>query len=106
MWNKQRTGVGAGFGRDKGRPCGVAGRLFCPFGGRCGVAGEDGETAGAPSGDGFVVRPGKHRDMQVARVGKRKLFDRTRRKTFLEWFAATGNCVFSAAKAGVSYKTV
>jgi hypothetical protein len=70
------------------------------------VAGEDGETAGAPSGDGFVVRPGKHRDMQVARVGKRKLFDRKRRKVFLEWFAATGNCVFSAAKAGVSYKTV
>jgi hypothetical protein len=64
------------------------------------------ETVKPPSGDGFVVRPGKHRDMQVARVGKRKLFDGKRRKVFLEWFAATGNCVFSAAKAGVSYKTV
>jgi hypothetical protein len=84
----------------------VAGGFLRPFGGRWGVAGEDGETAGAPSGDGFVVRPGKHRDMQVARVGKRKLFDGKRRKVFLEWFAATGNCVFSAAKAGVSYKTV
>ena len=44
--------------------------------------------------------------MQVVRVGKRKLFDKKRRKVFLEWFAATGNCVFSAAKAGVDYRTV
>lgn len=64
------------------------------------------EPVKPPSGDAFVVRPGKHRDMQVVRVGKRKLFDRKRRKVFLEWFAATGNCVFAAAKAGVHYKTV
>ncbi|HEY0314260.1 MAG TPA: hypothetical protein VGC56_17435 [Allosphingosinicella sp.] len=69
-------------------------------------AGEGEEKAETPSGDGFVARAGKHRDMQVARVGKRKLFDKKRRKVFLEWFAATGNCVFSAAKAGVSAKTV
>jgi len=69
-------------------------------------AGEGGGRVAAPAGDGFVVRPGKHRDMQVVRVGKRKLFDKKRRKLFLEWFAATGNCVFSAAKAGVDYRTV
>jgi hypothetical protein len=70
---------------------------------------EDGEaevSAVAPCGEGFVVRPSKYRDMQVARVGKRKLFDRKRRKVFLEWFAATGNCTFAAAKAGVHYRTI
>jgi hypothetical protein len=103
----------------------LPGGFFVPAsGGRKGVAedeGKDGLSTGSggtagegradekaepPSGHGFVVRPGKHRDMQVARVGKRKLFDKKRRKVFLEWFAATGNCVFSAAKAGVSDKTV
>jgi hypothetical protein len=44
--------------------------------------------------------------MQVARKGKRKLFDKARRKRFLEWLAATGNVVFSAAKAGVCHQTV
>jgi hypothetical protein len=64
------------------------------------------EAVEAPSGDAFAVRPSKYRDMQVGRVGKRKLFDRKRRKVFLEWFAATGNCVFAAAKAGVVAQTV
>jgi hypothetical protein len=71
------------------------------------------EDAGEPAGvdalaeeDGLAIRPSKYRDMQVARVGKRKLFDKARRKVFLEWLAATGNCVFAAAKAGVNYKTV
>jgi len=70
------------------------------------VGGAEDERVEAPSGGDFVVRPGKHRDMQVVRVGKRKLFDRKRKKRFLEWFAATGNCVFSAAKAGVRAQTV
>lgn len=60
----------------------------------------------ADSGDRLVVRPSKHREMQVAKAPKRKLFHKARRKVFLEWLAATGNCVFSAAKAGVHYRTV
>jgi hypothetical protein len=52
------------------------------------------------------IVPGKNRKVQIARTGKRKLFDRARRKVFLEWFAATANVKMSAEKAGVSYKTV
>ncbi|HMC91672.1 MAG TPA: hypothetical protein VKI45_04340 [Allosphingosinicella sp.] len=48
------------------------------------VGGARAEAAVAPSGEGFVVRASKHRDVQVARVGKRKLFDKKRRKLFLE----------------------
>jgi hypothetical protein len=56
--------------------------------------------------EGLVARAGKNRDMQVAREGKRKLFDKARRKLFLKWLAATGNVVFSAAKAGICHQTV
>lgn len=49
---------------------------------------------------------GKHRALQVTRAGKRKLFDKKARKAFLEWFAATGNVVWSAEKVGYSDKTV
>ncbi|MFL6856323.1 MAG: hypothetical protein ACJ8EB_00280 [Allosphingosinicella sp.] len=52
------------------------------------------------------MRPSRHRDMQMGRDGGRKLFKGKLRKVFLEWFAATGNCVFSAAKAGVCHQTV
>lgn len=49
---------------------------------------------------------GKHRHVQEARVGERKLFDAARRKVFLEWFAATANVKMSAGQAGVCYQTV
>jgi hypothetical protein len=51
------------------------------------------------------LRGGKHRDLQVARTGGRKLFDEERRGVFLEWFAATANVSLSAEQAGISYKT-
>jgi len=40
--------------------------------------------------EGLCVRPSKYRDMQVARKGKRKLFDKKRRKIFLEWLRRRG----------------
>jgi hypothetical protein len=52
------------------------------------------------------VCAGKHRLVQVAKTGARKLFDKARREVFLEWFAATCNVRLSAAKAGVHEKTV
>jgi hypothetical protein len=48
----------------------------------------------------------KHRALQITRAGKRKLFAKKARKAFLEWFAATGNVVWSAQKVGFSDKTV
>jgi hypothetical protein len=42
----------------------------------------------------------------VTRAGKRKLFGKRARKAFLEWYAATGNVVWSAEKVGFSDKTV
>lgn len=44
--------------------------------------------------------------MQARRAGARKLFDRARKETFLEWLAATCNVVLSAEKAGICDKTV
>ena len=52
------------------------------------------------------IQPNKHRELQITRAGKRKLFDKKARKAFLEWFAATGNVVWSAQKVGFSDKTV
>jgi hypothetical protein len=49
---------------------------------------------------------GKHREIQVTHAGERKLFDKKARKAFLEWFAATGNVLWSAQKVGFSDKTV
>ena len=48
----------------------------------------------------------KHRSVQITRAGKRKLFDKKARKAFLEWFAATGNVLWSAQKVGFNDKTV
>jgi hypothetical protein len=48
----------------------------------------------------------KHRELQISRTGKRKLFGKKARKAFLEWFAATGNVAWSAQKVGFSDKTV
>jgi hypothetical protein len=42
----------------------------------------------------------------VVSSGKRAFFQGKRRTEFLEWFAASGNVVWSARKAGVNYKTV
>jgi hypothetical protein len=52
------------------------------------------------------IRPGKHREVQVARTGERKLFKGKVRKLFLEYFAATANAKWSAERAGVAYQTV
>src|SRR4051812_42755115 len=72
--------------------------------------GEGEGAAGAARGEGdgerLTIRASKHRDMQVAAEPKRKLFKGKRRKVFFEWLAATGNCAFSAAKAGVCHQTV
>ena len=51
-------------------------------------------------------QPNKHRKIQLARPGKRKLFNRAAQEVFLEWFAATCNVSWSAEMAGFNYKTV
>jgi hypothetical protein len=74
--------------------------------------GEDGEEAGsprrcAPRDDGLErIQANKHRAVQIARTGGRKLFDEAAQAEFLEWFAATGNLAWSAEEAGFNYKTV
>ena len=55
---------------------------------------------------GVRIGPNKHREVQLARTGKRRLFKGKGRKAFLKWFAATGNVVWSAAKAGFDDSTV
>jgi hypothetical protein len=60
----------------------------------------------ATADEGERIQPSKHRDLQVTRVGTRKLFGKKARKAFLEWFAATGNVAWSAQKVGFSDKTV
>ena len=52
------------------------------------------------------VQANKHRKVQVARTGGRKLFGKAARRVFLEWFAATCNIKWSAEMAGFNYKTV
>jgi hypothetical protein len=51
------------------------------------------------------ITPNKNRRAQVAPTS-RKLFDGAAKAEFLEWFAATANCVLSARKAGFHYRTV
>lgn len=68
---------------------------------------EDGSTPRRASVDGDErLCAGKHRALQITRAGKRKLFGKKARKAFLEWFAATGNVIWSAQKVGFSDKTV
>jgi hypothetical protein len=57
-------------------------------------------------GPGERLQAGKNRGAQVVRAGKREYFQGKRRIEFLEWFAASGSVVWSAAKTAVSYKTV
>lgn len=52
------------------------------------------------------LQAGKHRRVQLARTGGRKLFGKAAQKVFLEWFAATCNIKWSAEMAGFNYKTV
>lgn len=52
------------------------------------------------------LQAGKHRKVQLARTGGRKLFRKAARAEFLEWFAATCNVQWAAEKAGFNYKTV
>jgi hypothetical protein len=72
----------------------------------------DGEGEGGGGGGGggeperMRMRPGKHRALQVARTGARKLFDEAAQVDFLEWLAATGNVCVSAKLAGFNYKTM
>ena len=54
----------------------------------------------------LTIHPANNRIRQVARPAQPKLFDRARRRTFLEWFAATCNVTLSAEKAGIAYQTV
>ena len=76
-------------------------------------AGDKGQEAGLPrpegarnGEEGVRIQAGRHRDVQVARTGKRKLFDEAAQAEFLEWFAATCNFAWSAEMAGFNYKTV
>ena len=52
------------------------------------------------------VQANKHRKIQLARTGGRKLFNKAAQRVFLEWFAATCNVKWSAEMAGFNYKTV
>jgi hypothetical protein len=52
------------------------------------------------------LQANKHRDLQLARTGGRRLFDDAAKAEFLEWFAATCNLSWSAELAGFNYKTV
>jgi hypothetical protein len=56
--------------------------------------------------DGERIAPNKNRALQASRAGKRKLFKGKLRQEFLEWFAATANCAWSAARTGIDYRTV
>ena len=56
--------------------------------------------------EGGRVQANRHRVVQLAQPGRRKLFGRAAKRDFLEWFAATANLGWSARQAGFNYKTV
>ncbi|MEA3011611.1 MAG: hypothetical protein QOD42_156 [Sphingomonadales bacterium] len=60
----------------------------------------------AAAGARGKIQPGRHREIQLMRPGRRKLFNRAAQQVFLEWFAATCNVKWSAERAGFNYKTV
>lgn len=66
----------------------------------------DGDGGSAVDDAGARIQAGKHRLVQVARLGGRKLFDAAAKAVFLEWFAATCNLAWAAERAGFNYKTV
>jgi hypothetical protein len=85
-----------------------AGEALGSSGGAVGPSAGSGGTAGlgrSPPPLPRIIR-NKHRSAQVAPAPGRKLFDRGRRKVFLEWFAGTANLSLSARQAGVHYRTV
>lgn len=78
-------------------------------GGEGGRAGEGGQLRATVPGEAAVpmtARATKHRAAQMARRPKRKLFDKAAKEDFLGWYAASGNCVWAAAKAGFDDGTV
>jgi hypothetical protein len=70
------------------------------------AAGDACPFCGAADGEAVRIRPGKHRALQAARTGGRKLFDGPRKESFLQWFALTANVSFAASQAGVCRQTV
>jgi hypothetical protein len=69
------------------------------------VSGEEARPEAQPPPLPRIIR-NKRRSLQLAPAPGRHLFDRARRKVFLEWFAATANLSLSAREAGVHYRTV
>ncbi|HYD39167.1 MAG TPA: hypothetical protein VEA60_16230 [Allosphingosinicella sp.] len=75
--------------------------------GRCGPGGGEPEAGeGAVGGEPARLQSNKNREVQLARTGGRRLFKGKARRDFLRWFAATGNVVWSAAKAGFDDSTI
>lgn len=94
-------GGGAQEGEGQGFDCAQPERIRD---GEGGFRVEPGMTEGG--GDAALrIQPNKHRPVQMALTGGRKLFDAARRRVFLEWFAATCNVKFAADQAGINYKT-
>jgi hypothetical protein len=97
---EDEEGEGEGGGEAKDGKDGKLRLLRLPAWGSCSGRAEEGKENGAR------VQPNKHRAVQLARTGGRKLFDEAAQAVFLEWFAATCNFVWSAERAGFNYKTV
>lgn len=75
--------------------------------GKSGITPDRGPGQADEGGDGEGrIQANRHRDIQVARSGGRKLFDPAAKTVFLEWFAATCNLAWAAEMAGFNYKTV
>lgn len=65
------------------------------------------ETSGEGKGRGSDrVAPNKHRRVQRAGTGGRRLFDEAAQREFLEYFAGSCNVVWAAREAGFSDKTI
>lgn len=65
-----------------------------------------GDEDGSAKGQQYQAVPTKHREAQMKRRPGRKLFDRKAKEDFLGWYAASGNCVWAAEKAGFNDGTV
>lgn len=52
------------------------------------------------------IRGGRNRELVIVRNVRRKLFNRARKKTFLDFFAATANLGWAAEKADISRQTI
>ena len=74
---------------------------------KSGMTGEEEDGSRIKSGmtrkcgdDEGRIQANRHRDIQIARTGGRKLFDVAAKSVFLEWFAATCNLSWAAEMAG------